>query len=1058
MRIVLTLFYSIIPVLLISSWCDAQLRFLARISRGGIKGSVMFEQERAGADVKITSDLSQSSGTTIVESLDWGIQENPVDYTIQDPCTSLGEEKWVDFTKHTSGKSVFDAKEFFISPSADPKIELLGMTNTIWGRSVRIHGKSTDACGTIVYHSFLENAVLAEAIPVFRSWRATFRVAVGGTAVFRSIDFTPLGFRNSYVLVATEMYSLAGGTKSLNWALQTSDSWDSTTQGFLFIGAIMLDLEVVVKLIIYYVDPAATENEMELCRNSQWFDPDAKGASCGSHPTETCAVGDLTSQLGKAHVGAVPVPRSLRQFATVRLTGKHLESPNLYLALKDGDNLISCAKLFDLTPLTGIAYFNAHGVFGNFTLLQTSPFEATEITINLQGLKKIANMYHVHEFPVPPQIVPGTNACMGTGAHFNPYKVDFSSSPKTGLGTEDMYELGDLSGKHSGLMDLEETQTSMWDSTLPLFGRNSVLGRSIVIHKANDKSRFVCATIEDTRPLLKAQAIFHYPFTGVVMFAQAHGDPSGGTTVFVEDLVYVDGTQTNSSHHLWHIHENQPSSFKDSIASDSRCASTKGHYNPTKANPKGANYEFCPLISEYCEEGDLATRHQNLSIAGSKADRGKTRIFFHDDFLPLFGIHSIINRSIVVHGLDEKPRGNRVGCAKILLNEGRKVSTLEWSTDDVNKKIISGSIKFSQSCPYSRTIVEVDLQHLLSEAGGYHVHVLKGALENSYPSLTTGPHWNPLEVSATIATSRPKATPSFSGFATIDMYEVGDLSGKFGVLDGLPAQQATYKDANTPLYGNTSITGRAIVVHKVENGTRWSSADLQLYENGGEARDVIVSFHQEECQVYGFIKMRQVRYRTGVESDTTIEIDIKYKGDSGKKVTKGHTWSVFKERVDDTGTHCSTPKNRWNPFMPVLSPPIEEVVYKKQCGLDLPRGCESGDMTSKDGPLTLGPGKRDIMNDPNFSLFLEGDDVVGKALILYGEGGSNIPLACANIEKNWEIGKVVGVQSTPSFMSIEFINTVRDIIGVPPWMLYLDMSAERTQGDCLTLRVIFTGK
>ena len=114
--------------------------------------------------------------------------------------------------------------------------------------------------------------------------------------------------------------------------------------------------------------------------------------------------------------------------------------------------------------------------------------------------------------------------CDETGGHYNPFQVDFPKSPPAGRGTHDEYELGDLSGKHGPLKDVESIYAStggVWDTMLPLWGPRSVPGRSIVIHKAADKSRWVCATLVDARPLTRAVVRFKLPFVGSIEFRQA---------------------------------------------------------------------------------------------------------------------------------------------------------------------------------------------------------------------------------------------------------------------------------------------------------------------------------------------------------------------------------------------------------------------------------------------------------------------------------------------------------------------------------------------------------
>ena len=65
------------------------------------------------------------------------------------------------------------------------------------------------------------------------------------------------------------------------------------------------------------------------------------------------------------------------------------------------------------------------------------------------------------------------------------------------LGTDDEYEVGDLSGKYGTFLNLSSYSGKYIDYNLPLFGKNSIQGRSIVIHKMKmmGSARWVCADV-----------------------------------------------------------------------------------------------------------------------------------------------------------------------------------------------------------------------------------------------------------------------------------------------------------------------------------------------------------------------------------------------------------------------------------------------------------------------------------------------------------------------------------------------------------------------------------
>lgn len=57
------------------------------------------------------------------------------------------------------------------------------------------------------------------------------------------------------------------------------------------------------------------------------------------------------------------------------------------------------------------------------------------------------------------------------------------------------------------------------------------------------------------------------------------------------------------------------------------------------------------------------------------------------------------------------------------------------------------------------------------------------------------------------------------GSGTVDEYETGDISGKFGMLTDQNQTQTRYLDGNMPMTGPNSIVGRSLVVHYT-NGSR----------------------------------------------------------------------------------------------------------------------------------------------------------------------------------------------------------------------------------------------
>lgn len=72
----------------------------------------------------------------------------------------------------------------------------------------------------------------------------------------------------------------------------------------------------------------------------------------------------------------------------------------------------------------------------------------------------------------------------------------------------------------SFIAGLNNIESDVVDTTLPLFGPYSISGRGLVIHLAADGSRWVCTNVEpiDVK-MTTAIAIFRYPLGGKIEMA-----------------------------------------------------------------------------------------------------------------------------------------------------------------------------------------------------------------------------------------------------------------------------------------------------------------------------------------------------------------------------------------------------------------------------------------------------------------------------------------------------------------------------------------------------------
>jgi Cu/Zn superoxide dismutase len=142
----------------------------------------------------------------------------------------------------------------------------------------------------------------------------------------------------------------------------------------------------------------------------------------------------------------------------------------------------------------GAAPWNQN-VFGSVAFSQEAPNGPTTVTVNLigssgGGTRGDGNFgeWHVHEFPVDVNAADKCGAA-SVGGHYNPNGGVY---PCNKLNPSSC-ELGDLSGIF-GVLQSSNYQNTFTDTSLPLSGALSIIGKSMVVHDSGG-NRWVCATI-----------------------------------------------------------------------------------------------------------------------------------------------------------------------------------------------------------------------------------------------------------------------------------------------------------------------------------------------------------------------------------------------------------------------------------------------------------------------------------------------------------------------------------------------------------------------------------
>ena len=743
-----------------------------------------------------------------------------------------------------------------------------------------------------------------------------------------------------------------------------------------------------------------------------------------------------------------------------------LDGPrSLFVVVYDADHpdsFLGCAKIADIEPRNAKANFMHDGISGEISFFQQSPFHPVESTVDLKGLEEGAGGYHVHEFPKPPKLGEEDQPCLRTAGHYNPFNVDKSVSPPSGTSSYDKYEVGDLSGKYGSFKGMERVHERHIDPNLSLFGQLSIVGRSVVIHHNPIPHRWVCANIETDKKTITAEATFTYPIAGRIVFRQEDDNPNSDTSIFVESLLYSDGTKNDTQNHPWHVHVDVPG--KDYFNWTGRCLSAGRHYNPYGVSTEDNLYNDCrnEHIPLKCELGDLANKHKGLAVTGKKRAIKNSRKFFTDVNLPLSGPDSIIGHSIVIHD-EHAPvhRGNRMACTGIYRQYRHKAVATKWFGNGIQPPPVNGKLEFIQDTKWGMTHSLVDLHGMKGEANSYHVHMIPVQDHLEFPCTgdAVGGHFNPYKFDASESPKPSQGTP--------DQYEMGDLSGKYGMLEQKMDMRGIYNDTNLPLYGLNSIVGRSIVVHKKYKAQRWACASIGWGFDPDEAKEIraIASFHHPDGFAWGYIRFSQVVYRDGSTTDTNMEVRLKYPGKTNKQTTHGHNWSIYVNPVGHDAAvkfqsaRCTAAGYRWNPTHIQLADPNDRGFYAEECGPDYPLRCEIGDISGRVGKISVGATAY-VLNDGH--LPLSGDwwkSAVGKSIVIHGPNESPDRMACANIEVDKDIVKYATIRTKARFNLATFMEEVQAVMGVPEWFLYVDSRKTKSLygGKCIQIQLHFTG-
>merc|ERR1740122_390582 len=234
---------------------------------------------------------------------------------------------------------------------------------------------------------------------------------------------------------------------------------------------------------------------------------------------------------------------------------------------------------------------------------------------------------------------------------------------------------------------------------------------------------------------------------------------------------------------------------------DNPCGRTGGHFNPFGIDPTIAHGPGSSM--DKYEVGDLSGKYGKLTDLNEFESA-----YFHDTNLALPELEGTARSMFVVLYEAETDKDSFYSCSKVR-EVKTKVASAAFGHDSV-----TGDVTFEQVSPFFPTQSSVRLRNLQNQAGSYHVHEIPMILakrdNEDNPCGRTGGHFDPFGIDPTIA---------HGPGSSMDKYEVGDLSGKYGKLTDLNEFESAYfHDTNLAL-PELEGTARSMFVVLYEAGT-----------------------------------------------------------------------------------------------------------------------------------------------------------------------------------------------------------------------------------------------
>ncbi|GAB6022615.1 hypothetical protein CHUAL_006711 [Chamberlinius hualienensis] len=600
------------------------------------------------------------------------------------------------------------------------------------------------------------------------------------------------------------------------------------------------------------------------------------------------------------------------------------------------------------------ALINMDGVEGSIQFSQETENSSVSIEVNLRSFKSEPVNY--------------TWAIMTNLISYS----ERDRCNKRGIGAK----VYDFTSKHGHLTvesSFPEKSITFQEDAITLFGPNSIWEKSILL----EGTTVVCGNILSVDSVRVAEAVFTSPIAGSVLFRQLHFNSDAvPVTRITTDLFHIGSATPTSSNNDWKI---LATDILDSKSED-RHAGFCNHLT-TLYDPDNVEDGNCSSTNHaHCKRGELTKKHGQVPV-GAKRSRYSRRVTI-DTNLPLPDLEG--PRFLYVAIYNPSTKNQVLSCAKITPILPKETRT-QFGTEGVK-----GYIGFKQQSPLDPTQVTVNLTNLQNTGIFYHVHLYPIQPRRSADDKicsSADDHFNPFGIS--------KANSPSAANGTYDQYEVGDLSGKYGVLSGNNFV-AEYIDPYITLFGTYSIVGRSVVIHK-QDSSRWICSNIEY------PRPVVTAIATFYYPFAGRVIFRQDA-KNSID-DTTVFVESLIYVDNTKNNSHNHQWYVhtYKPTKDslDWQNRCFSTGPAFNSYKV-----NENDDGYKDCRIDNPFRCATGDITRKFGRVSIAssPDKVNITRRfyTDINLPLSGPlGIIGRSLVIQDDLAPDFRgprMGCANIQ------------------------------------------------------------